>query len=138
MVIVMSKMRNLKVVGAAVATLGLAATLVTGGAATASPSTEKPDAGSHVELRAATAAVPCWTSVEQPNGTGTTIYVTYNNCGTTNAKVTPASSAVNNSGTFTYVGWCATITPGTAGAWAITPDWFPSTPTNRYTVTNCL
>jgi hypothetical protein len=131
-------MKNLKIAGAAVTALGLTATLVTGGAANAGPSTDRSDAGPRVELSAAAKAAPCWTSVSQPNGTGTTIYVTYNNCATTNAKVTPASSAVNNSGTFTYVGWCATITPGTAGVWAITPDRFPSTPTNRYTVTNCL
>lgn len=131
-------MKNLRMIGAAVTALGLAGTLITGGVAHAGPSADRSDTGSHVQLRAAAKAAPCWTSVSQPNGTGTTIYVTYNNCGTTSAKVTPASSAVNNSGTFTYVGWCSTVTPGTAGTWAITPNWFPATPTNRYTVTNCL
>lgn len=126
-------MKNLMIVGTAVAVLGLA-----GEAANASPAAGEPESGTPAGFRAAVQAADCWTTIEQPNGTGTTIYVTYKNCGTTNAKVTPASSAVNNSGTFTYVGWCATITPGTAGAWAITPNWFPATPTNRYTVTNCL
>ena len=136
--------------------LAAAALLITGGAAQAGPdggsgketTSVTAEAGTHTataarkplraERRSDVAALQCWTTVYQPGGSGTTIYVVYENCGATAAYLTPASSAANGSGTFTYVGWCQPVGPGEAWQWTITPDWFPPTPTHGYTLTNCL
>lgn len=143
------------------AALALAATLSTGNAAGADVSepirnpqdSARAGAGTHTGSAAGKAdAAPvtvaarqgsklqaeCGTSIDQPGGAGTTIHVSYNNCWPTSSRVTPTAQAVNGSGTYTYVGWCATIPHGYIGTWSITPDWFPPADAHNYSVTTCL
>lgn len=114
----------------ALATLGIAGAMLTGGAANASSSADRQTAVAQ--------AAPCWTSVSQPSGPQTTIFVTYRNCGSLSQTVTVSSSAVDNSGTFTYVNRCRTVRAGVESIFAIEPAAFPAQNTNRYTVTTCM
>ncbi|MEU4621896.1 hypothetical protein AB0G04_18220 [Actinoplanes sp. NPDC023801] len=122
----------------ALAVFGLAGSLLTGAAASAGPPTGRPAAAAPAQAAAQNLAPACWTSVSQPGGKGNTIYVTYRNCGNVAHRVTVSSSAVNGSGTFTYVGWCVSVPAGDYHIREVTREQFPGIDTHRYTMTNCL
>ncbi|WP_203897009.1 hypothetical protein [Virgisporangium aliadipatigenens] len=118
---------------------GPAQDVVRAGAGTYTGSADQSEAPpTAVRSRAGTDRANCWTTIRQPGGAGTTIYVDYNNCGSSSVWITPNSQAVNGSGTFTYVGSCSPFRPGEIKTWTITPNYFPATPTHNYSVTNCL
>jgi len=80
----------------------------------------------------------CNTTVEQPGGIDTTIYVYYNNCGTIRLLLTPNSRAVAFDGSYTYVGSCAAVPGGTIVRWTVSPSQFPPVATNNWGLTNCV
>ncbi|GAA0936447.1 hypothetical protein [Nonomuraea longicatena] len=123
--------------GLSLAGLGLLAPM--GSASAAAPPSSPQQAESIVSgQQAPSAAVNCWTTVEQPGGNGTTITVYYRNCGNTTARVTPNSHAIAFDGSFTYVARCQSVPPGYVGIWPTTPSLFPPVETNRWGVTICL
>ncbi|ONF73066.1 hypothetical protein [Amycolatopsis keratiniphila] len=80
----------------------------------------------------------CNTTVEQPGGVNTTIYVYYNNCGTLRLRLTPFGRAVAFDGFYTYVGSCAVVPGGTTVGWAVSPSQFPPVETHNWGLTNCM
>ncbi|SFJ69683.1 hypothetical protein SAMN04489731_13121 [Amycolatopsis regifaucium] len=80
----------------------------------------------------------CNTTVEQPGGVNTTIYVYYNNCGTLRLRLTPFGRAVAFDGSYTYVGSCAAVPGGTTVGWAVSPSQFPPVETHNWGLTNCM
>lgn len=80
----------------------------------------------------------CNTTVEQPGGANTTIYVYYNNCGSIRLLLTPNSRAIAFDGSYTYVGSCAAVPGGTVVRWTVNPNQFPPVATNNWGLTNCM
>ncbi|MFI6910330.1 hypothetical protein ACIBKY_54420 [Nonomuraea sp. NPDC050394] len=121
--------------GVALAGLGLLAPI-------SSASAAAPDPEGTVTLQRATtttaAAAACWTTIGQPNGNGTTITVTYRNCGSSRVRITPIAHAIAFDGTYTYVGNCTWFNPGQTMYWTVYPHQFPPVDTTGWGVTNCI
>ncbi|WP_327090348.1 hypothetical protein OIE66_06905 [Nonomuraea sp. NBC_01738] len=122
--------------GLSLAGLGLLAPMGSAAAATPPPSPTKESTS--VQQAPSLLAYECWTTVSQPGGNGTTIYVYYRNCGSTSARVTANSHAVAFEGSYTYINLCSVVRAGETWRWTIPPGAFPPVDTTRWGITNCM
>jgi hypothetical protein len=83
------------------------------------------------------APMACWTTIRQPAGPGTTVYVDYNNCSSATVLITPFATKINNTGTYTYIYRCSLFPPNSSGTWTVLPWDFPPENTHNWGVTNC-
>jgi hypothetical protein len=104
------------------------------------PSQHPHDDGGHVlgTPEAAALKLGCNTTIDQPGGVNTTIYVYYNNCGPITLFLAPSSHAVSFDGTYTYANRCRTVPGHTTYLWIVDPSAFPPVPTNNWSLTNCM
>jgi len=134
-------MRKRTAVSAVLAALTLLATLFIGNGASADntgPTVRQNGVEVSVRPHDAKLDADCWTKVEQPGGAGTTIYVKYINCSPDRIVLTVTASAVNGSGTWTYVASCQVIDGYWTVSWTIPPSAFPPAASRNYTTTVCI